>query len=59
MARARRRSVCTVLAIEPQNERESELHARAHGELGNVYYAREDYERAEEYFKKSTGTQSP
>ena len=37
-----------VLNIEPKNDDESAIHARSHGELGNVYYERKNYEGAEE-----------
>ena len=42
-----------ILDFDPQNEEESELQARAHTELGNLAYDREDYEVAEGFYKKA------
>ena len=42
-----------VLAIDPRNKDEEELHTRALGELGNVYYECKDYEQAQDYYKEA------
>jgi tetratricopeptide (TPR) repeat protein len=42
-----------ILDFDPQNEEDSELLARAHAELGNLAYDREDYQAAEGFYKKA------